>query len=219
MFSVIDAVKKAVRRFIHSIAVGLDKASGGSLTPNAVTIVGLLAHIPIAWLIATNNHAVLAAILLIIFGLFDVLDGELARVQKSASAAGMLLDATTDRIKETMLYMAIAYVFMMHSAIGFSSPWFVLWTIAACGASLSVSYVKAKGEAVVAASGRKIDHATLNHMFSGGLLSFEVRMTILVVALLVHTIVALETAVVVIAVVATLTVLQRLIRITEALSK
>ncbi len=59
---------------MRHVARALNYLSGGKLTPNQVTISGLLAHVPIVWLIATG-HGVIAGVMLIIFGLFDTLDG------------------------------------------------------------------------------------------------------------------------------------------------
>ncbi|HYH75684.1 MAG TPA: CDP-alcohol phosphatidyltransferase family protein [Candidatus Saccharimonadales bacterium] len=201
-------IKTAVRAFMRRVAVVLHKVSGGRITPNAVTIFGTLTHIPIAWLIAIDYH-VLGAILLVIFGLFDTLDGELARLQNRTSVKGMLLDASTDRMKEVMLYTGAAYFF----AVG-DHPTASAWAVAACGASLCVSYVKAKGEAAVASSEKAIPHATLNRMFADGLLTFEMRMAVLVVGLLSG---YLMVAVAVIAVLASYTALQRLVRISSKL--
>lgn len=184
----------------------LNAASGGVITPNGITIFGMLMHVPIAALIATN-HLVWAAVLLVVFGLFDVLDGELARLQNRASVRGMLLDASTDRIKEAMLYTGVAYVL----AVG-PHPATASLAAAAVGASISVSYVKAKGEAAVASSGKKIHHDTLNHMFADGVMSFEVRIVVLLAGLLTG---LLAWATAVVAVGAAFTVLQRLVRISR----
>lgn len=165
-------------------------------------------HIPIAILIALRHYNILAAILLVIFGLFDTLDGETARLQGRASPRGMLLDASTDRMKEVLLYIGVAYALTLSN-----HPTTAVWAVAACGASLCVSYVKAKGEAAVA-SMKTIEHAKLNHLFKDGLLTFEIRMTILIVGLLCNQLVI---AVAVIAVLATYTALQRLIRISRSL--
>lgn len=192
---------------MREFAKVLHKISGGRLHPDTVTIIGVLMHVPIAWLIATR-HPLWAALLLVIFGLFDTLDGELARLQKRASAKGMLLDASTDRFKETLLYSGIAYFL----AAG-THPEMAAWAAAACGASISVSYVKAKGESAVAAS-KTIAHDTLNRMFKDGLLTFEMRMALLVVGLLTGT---LEWVVVIIAIFAGFTAVQRLVTITKAL--
>lgn len=164
-------------------------------------------HVPIAVLIATG-HNLVAAVLLLVFGLFDTLDGELARLQKRASPSGMLLDASTDRMKETLLYTGVAYAL----ATG-AHPSMAAWAAAACGASLCVSYVKAKGEAA-AASGKPIPHAILNKLFKDGLLTFEMRMFVLLVGLLTN---QLAIAVAAIAVLAGFTAFQRLFRIGKAL--
>jgi phosphatidylglycerophosphate synthase len=204
MKSAVQGIKDTVRVGMRQLARMLDTISGGRITPNAVTIFGVIAHIPIAWLIATG-HPLWAAPLLVVFGLFDTLDGELARLQDRSSVKGMLLDASTDRMKEVMLYTGAAYWL----ASG-DHPTAAAWAVAACGASLCVSYVKAKGEAAVASSKKEIPHAVLNRMFSDGLLTFEVRMVVLIVGLLAG---YLLEAVAVIAVLATYTALQRLVRI------
>ena len=86
-----EQIRNGVRTFMQHVAVGLDKLSGGRISPDAVTLVGLVMHLPIAYLIATQ-HFYWAAGLLVVFGLFDSLDGALARLQHKASPAGMLLD-------------------------------------------------------------------------------------------------------------------------------
>ncbi|HEX8350198.1 MAG TPA: CDP-alcohol phosphatidyltransferase family protein, partial [Hymenobacter sp.] len=95
LYYFLDVLRSRTRAIMHVIAVGLNHATRGHVSPNAITIVGLLMHVPIAWLIAGGSNY-WAAGLLVIFGLFDTLDGELARLQKSASSTGMLLDASTD---------------------------------------------------------------------------------------------------------------------------
>jgi phosphatidylglycerophosphate synthase len=205
----IERVKTAVRSGMRRVASLLNTASGGKLHPNTVTIFGFVMHVPIAYLIA-SRHNLWAAILLIVFGLFDTLDGELARLQRRDSVKGMLLDASTDRMKEVLLYSGTAYALALSH-----HPATAAWAAAACGASLSVSYVKAKGEAAVSASRKQLSHSQLNHLFAGGLLSFEIRMAILVLGLLVN---ELTIAVIAIAILAGFTALQRLARISRQLS-
>lgn len=207
MNSVLNAIRDWVKGFMRQLAQLLNALSGGKLTPNTVTLFGLAMHVPIAYLIATNSLA-LAAVLLVIFGLFDSLDGELARLQKRASSAGMLLDASTDRMKEVLLYSGVAYFFVEHT----SHTGFAAWAVAACGASLCVSYVKAKGETAV--KDVKLTPNEINRLFGDGFARFEVRMFILVIGLLfAH----LHTAVVIIAVLSGLTAFSRLINISKKL--
>jgi phosphatidylglycerophosphate synthase len=207
MEKLLNAIRDWVRQGMRKLARGLNSLSGGKLSPDMVTIVGLLMHIPIAWLIATS-HNYWAAGLLVVFGLFDTLDGELARLQKRASARGMLLDASTDRMKEVFLYMGAAYV-LTQSA----TPQRAVWAVAACGASLCVSYIKAKGESAVASS-KNIPHAQLNRMFQDGFARFEVRMAILVIGLLIN---QLVWAVGLVAILAAYTALRRLLLISKRL--
>jgi phosphatidylglycerophosphate synthase len=208
VMGVIEVIRLQIRAIMRHLAVVLNKATGGKLHPDTVTIVGFLMHVPIAVLIALNQ-LIAAAVLLLIFGLFDTLDGELARLQGRASPRGMLLDASTDRMKEVLLYIGIAYML----AAG-AHPAASVWAAAACGASLCVSYVKAKGEAAVAA-GNPIPHATLNKLFKDGLLTFELRIFVLLVGLLSGYIIP---AVAVIAVLAGYTAIQRLVKISKALT-
>lgn len=207
MSKALSATKTEVRNGAHVVAVWLDRISKGKITPDMVTYAGLAMHLPIAWLIATQ-HNLWAAGFLIVFGLFDTLDGELARLQKRDGPRGMLLDASTDRFKEAMLYTGAAYALAASS-----HPQDAAWAAAAVGASICVSYVKAKGEAVVA-SGKPIPHAKLNRMFADGILTFEIRMAVLAAGLIFD---RLLWAVVLIAVLASFTAVQRLVRITKQL--
>jgi phosphatidylglycerophosphate synthase len=168
---------------------------------------GFAMHIPIAYLIAVEQNY-WAAGLLVVFGLFDALDGELARLQGKASSAGMVLDASTDRMKEVLLYTGATYA-LASSA----HPKHAVWAVAACGASLCVSYVKAKGETAVQDS--KLTPNQINRLFADGLMRFEIRMLVLVVGLLAD---QLAAAVAIVAVSATLTAFSRLQRITHKLA-
>ena len=173
-----------------------------------VTLFGLAMHVVIAYLIAVESNY-WAAGLLVVFGLFDVLDGALAAVQGKTSARGMLLDASTDRMKEVLLYSGAGYALALSDR-----PATAAWAVAACGASLCVSYVKAKGEAAVASANKDIPHTILNRMFGDGLLTFEIRMALLVVGLASG---QLLPVVIVIACLAGLTAIQRLVRISRHL--
>jgi CDP-diacylglycerol---glycerol-3-phosphate 3-phosphatidyltransferase len=219
LISFLDYARNRVRAVMRVLARGLNTTSRGKIHPNVITLTSFLAHIPIAWLIATTRFNLQSAILLLVFGLLDALDGEVARLQGRSSPAGMLLDATTDRMKEVILYIGVA-AHIMHRApvnnavglIDFDVFWGLLAVVAACGGSLLVSYVKAKGETAVASS--SLDHAAVNRMFQDGLMRYEVRMAVLLIGLVSG---KLCVAVVVIAVLAWMTAFGRLINISRAL--
>lgn len=172
----LGVIRQAIRTVVRHYAVWLNEITRGRLHPDDVTIAGFLLHFIVGYLIAVNDF-VPAGILLAIFGLFDTLDGELARLQKRDSSRGMLLDATTDRLKEVIIYTgaAVTLINSHHTA--------AVWCVVACGISLCVSYIKAKGEAALAAEA-KISHHKLNYIFQDGFMAFEVRMTLLIAGLL-----------------------------------
>lgn len=203
----LDAVRDAVRSFMNTIAKTLNNVSGGRITPNFITLTGLLMHVPIAWLIAQGYFGY-AALLLVVFGLFDALDGALARLQKKSGSAGMLLDASTDRMKEVILYTGAAF-----ALVNIGQAFWAVWAVAACGASICVSYVKAKGETAVA--GGKLAPNEVNRLFQDGLGRFEIRMFLLIIGLLLG---ELGSVLVIITLLSTYTAFERLIKITRKLS-
>lgn len=181
------AIEKAVRKVMAHIAMWLHRVSKGRITPNMITWTGVIVHVPIAVLIGMG-YFWQGAILLVIFGLFDTIDGELARRTGQSSPSGMVLDASTDRVKETFIHAGIAY-YLATSA----NPEFAVFAALALGFSLSVTYLKAKAEVAYAVVHKgKVDHHTLNRMFSDGIFPFEVRMALVVVGLLTGYIVIAE---------------------------
>ncbi len=206
-----EQLRTSTRKGMAQIARALNYVSGGRITPNAITWFGFIMHVPIAYLIATG-HPWRAGALLVVFGLFDTLDGELARLQGRVSDFGGLLDATTDRLKEVLLYSGIAYFFVNYGTLDWRK--YAAVAVAACGASICVSFVKSKGETIVASQKKKLSYAELNKLFGGGFFPFEVRMAVLVLGLAFG---YLPQAVIAIAVGSTLTVFQRLYRISKAI--
>lgn len=203
--SLTNSARNGVRRVAHAVAGALNHLSGGKITPNGITVFGFLMHIPIALLIA-NGYFIYGGILLIIFGLFDTLDGELSRLQGTSSRLGMLLDSVTDRMKEVLLYIAIAY-FLVWSG----QAYWAVWAVAACGASLLVSYLNAMGEVVTS---DVVKTGTTNKRFRKGLMSFDVRIVVIILGLLSNHIVV---AVVVVALLAWQTALTRLLSVRDLL--
>ena len=173
-----EKVNNLVRWRIKSVASGLNKKTNGTLTPDTITVFSVAAHIPIAIMIALDQ-LLLAGVLLIVFGLFDVLDGELARLQKSASPKGMVFDASSDRIKETLVFSAIAYNISQTSG----GEWAFLAALA-LGGAVSVSYAKAKSEVALALRRTDTDHHRINRYFSEGIAAFEIRTALIILGLL-----------------------------------
>lgn len=176
MQTVLDSIVSVARKFMAMIAKGLNKLGGGHISPSMLTITSFIAHLPIAYLIG-NGEFVWGAVLLFVFGLFDALDGELARLQNKASSRGMVLDAVTDRMKEVLIYASITYYFVQNNMGSYA-----VWATALCGGALLVSYVKAKGETAV--KDKNLSPNQINKLFSDGLMRYEVRMFFVIVGLL-----------------------------------
>lgn len=202
----IETIRNAVRGMMNEIAKSLDEMSHGRIKPDHITYTSLLGHILVVAAILVNRFDS-AALFLIAFGLLDSLDGALARHQKRKSNRGSVLDASTDKIKESMIYIAIVYVLAQDvSAVA------ATWAAAAVTGSLVVSYVRARGETALA----KEKNVNLNQVFKDGLFSYEIRMFVLVLGLGLN---RLEIAVIVVAVGAWLTAIFRLQTVIRALSK
>jgi CDP-diacylglycerol---glycerol-3-phosphate 3-phosphatidyltransferase len=110
------------------------------LTPNAVTWIGFFITAGAAAVIV-NGHLLAAGIIVVVAGLFDMLDGALARVTGRVTRFGAVLDSTLDRLCEAMLLLALAYVFARDN----EPLWSLLCGIAMLG-SLMVSYIRARIE-------------------------------------------------------------------------
>ncbi|MBI3731968.1 MAG: CDP-alcohol phosphatidyltransferase family protein [Chloroflexi bacterium] len=158
------------------------------LSPNFFTVLGFVAVSLNAALIAFDFLR-LAGVLLIFSLLLDALDGAVARATNQMSPFGAFLDSTLDRWAEVTLFFGMG-VSLSHSG----SPRdlaLVYW--AACG-SLLVSYTRARAESI-------------GIPCKEGLFTRFERMAVIVLGLLTE---QLAPAVALIAVLATLTAIQRL---------
>jgi phosphatidylglycerophosphate synthase len=173
-----NSLKKIVRQFMFHLAGFIDYWTKGRVKPNHITVLSLVGHVPVAWALVTCRP-VLAAVLLAFFSLLDALDGAMAKVQNSASLSGMFFDAVSDRMKEVIVFSALAVFVYKH--IDPSLAWQV---VAACGTSLLISYTKAKGEMAVAGKIATKDAQKINRLFGIGIASYELRVVALVGGLL-----------------------------------
>jgi CDP-diacylglycerol--glycerol-3-phosphate 3-phosphatidyltransferase len=78
------------------------------LTPNALTVIGF-AGTAVAAAAAAAQLWLVAGILVIAFGIFDLFDGALARATGKTSNFGAFLDSTLDRTGESLVLAGVAY--------------------------------------------------------------------------------------------------------------
>jgi CDP-diacylglycerol--glycerol-3-phosphate 3-phosphatidyltransferase len=111
--------------------------------PDILTMVGFLLNMVAAILFGLGQIR-WAGLAVLLAGIFDIMDGQVARVGRQATSFGALLDSTVDRYSEIFVWFGIAVSFIKSDA-----P-YALWTCAAVffalAGSLMVSYVRARVE-------------------------------------------------------------------------
>jgi CDP-diacylglycerol--glycerol-3-phosphate 3-phosphatidyltransferase len=110
------------------------------ITPSAITWLGFLLTTGAAALIITR-HLLIASLIVLIAGFFDILDGALARHTNQVTRFGAVLDSTLDRLSESILLLGILVLYAREQSITG-----ILLVGAALTASLLVSYLRARAE-------------------------------------------------------------------------
>ncbi len=122
------------------------------VTPNSITTIGLIFNIAAAVVFVLGGEIGKPGDLsyigwgcgLILFaGLFDMLDGQVARKGNSSSRFGALYDSVIDRYSELIMFLGICYYLVSHH-------YFITSLIAfiALVGSMMVSYVRARAEGI-----------------------------------------------------------------------
>ncbi len=125
------------------------------VTPNVVTVSGLVGNALAAWLFVLAAHcldsdpsrafALVAwgGAVILLAGLTDMMDGRLARLGGLSSRFGALLDSSLDRYSELLTLSGIAVLLLR---AGDDWLWAGIATFAAIIGSMMVSYVRARAE-------------------------------------------------------------------------
>jgi len=115
------------------------------MTPLAVSLIGLLITAVSGWMVA-KGALFFGAIVFLVGSGFDMLDGDLARLQGTVSARGAFLDSCFDRLGEAFLLAGLTWYFAT-LPFGGDPVALVLITWVVVG-SLTTSYVRARAEGV-----------------------------------------------------------------------
>lgn len=119
-------------------------------TPNIVTVIGFILNVGVAAVFVigaekTNrgdlSYIGWAGALILFAGLFDMLDGQVARIGKMGSSFGALLDSVLDRYSEMFMFLGICYYLV-------AQHYFISSLFAFIGliGSMMVSYTRARAE-------------------------------------------------------------------------
>jgi CDP-diacylglycerol--glycerol-3-phosphate 3-phosphatidyltransferase len=123
-------------------AIARDRLIESRLTPNAISLTGLIGNV-IAAVLILEHHFVLAGVAFILGSLCDMFDGRYSRMSGKGTPFGAFLDSTLDRIEEGVVLAAVAAWFAQQGddlAVGA--------TVLTVVGSYMVSYTRARAEAL-----------------------------------------------------------------------
>ncbi len=161
------------------------------ITPNMITIIGFIINLIASYYIYKGSF-IYGAIIILIAGLFDMLDGMLARKMNKKTKFGGFLDSTVDRLSEGVLYLGILLFY-----INTSNKIEIILSYSAMFFSFLISYTRAR------ASGFRIDCEV-------GIFTRPERIIALVIGLLFN---QLYITLIIINALSVITVLQRIIKV------
>lgn len=114
--------------------------SKSRLKPNFLTLFGLAINMAAATVIAMG-HLFFGGFLILFSGLFDLLDGALARFTNQTSRFGAVLDSTVDRISEAVLFLGLLVLYVGREST--LEIWLIFLTLVG---SFLISYIRARAE-------------------------------------------------------------------------
>jgi len=123
-------------------AYARDRLIESRLTPNAISIAGLIGNLIAAFLV-TQHLFFLAGVAFVLGSVMDTLDGRYSRMSGKGTLFGAFLDSTLDRIEEGIVLAAVAGYFAANGQ-DFAAA---MCVVAVLG-SLMVSYTRARAEAL-----------------------------------------------------------------------
>jgi len=180
------SIRSGFRKALSPLARLLNSAS---ISPNVLTVIGLIPAV-FAGIAFAAGRVRLGGVLVGVSGLFDLMDGLVARTANRQTTFGALLDSTVDRYAEIAIFLGLAILFKGTVTL--------YGVILAMAGSLMVSYLKARAEG-------------LGSSCDVGILQRPERLVIIIVGALLGK-QSLKWAVWLIAILANFTALERLIR-------
>jgi phosphatidylglycerophosphate synthase len=156
-----------IRGAFEPIALGLGRLG---LSPDALTVIGFAITVVGAVLLAQEQWLA-GGLVVLVGGVFDLFDGTLARATGRVSKWGAFLDSTLDKTGEIVVYLGI--IAGLQSVGIADGP---LLAAAALGASLMVSYTRARSEGLGFTPGAG--------MAAIGIMPREVRLAVLSLGLI-----------------------------------
>jgi CDP-diacylglycerol--glycerol-3-phosphate 3-phosphatidyltransferase len=134
-------IQKRARHFAEQVVRPL---AALGLTPNMATLLGFLFSCVTAGVLATG-HLRIGGLMVLLSGVFDMIDGALARVRNQKTTFGAFFDSTLDRYSEAVVLLGLI-VFALNTPTLAQRDWIVALAYIAGIGSLMVSYTRARAE-------------------------------------------------------------------------
>jgi CDP-diacylglycerol--glycerol-3-phosphate 3-phosphatidyltransferase len=129
---------------MHSLAEPVGRIVGKTgVSPNTLTLFGFCINFGVAWLIS-QGHFVYGGILILAAGIFDLLDGAVARMTGKVTKFGALLDSTLDRYSEGVVLFGLLWYYASQLSVVYKTECLLIF--ATIVGSILVSYVRARAE-------------------------------------------------------------------------
>jgi len=135
-----DAIGRAGRFVLRLI---VNPLSGLHVNPNILTFAGVIISFCAAWNFGYGEMR-RGALIVILAGLFDMLDGEVARVSRSVTRFGAFYDSVIDRYSDIILLQGLMVWYARQQMLGYV----VLVGVAFMGAIMT-SYTRARAESLI----------------------------------------------------------------------
>ena len=132
-----DRLRRIFKGILDPIGTLLNRVG---LTPNAITLLGLVGTSIGAYFLSQGRMAS-GGLILLASALVDAFDGTMARLRGESSDFGAFVDSVSDRYAEFITFGGLLYFFLSQA----DYPGVVV-TFAATAGSVLVSYVKARAE-------------------------------------------------------------------------
>src|SRR5438094_2821297 len=108
--------RRIQQRARHLVALLIRPLAQLGVTPNTLTVIGLLLSILTAVVIA-QGYLVAGGWLVLFAGIFDMFDGAMARVRNAATTFGAFLDSTLDRYSESIILFGLLWYVIQHPGL------------------------------------------------------------------------------------------------------
>src|SRR6266853_6085730 len=199
--------RRIQQRARHLVTLLIRPLARLGVTPNTLTVIGLLLSILAAVVIA-QGLLVAGGLLVLFAGFFDMFDGAMARVRHASTTFGAFFDSTLDRYSESIILFGLLFFALQRPVMQdrfwpfqYEQSWMITLVFIATVGSFMVSYAKARAE------GLGLECKT-------GLLARPERVVILAIGLLTG---AVIWALVILAIFSNVTAIERIIHVCRAI--